>query len=199
MPVTQVPDKRTPVTILELWNAVLLDYELTGRSPTRRAVKLLLAQILGESAGKPHCYNLTNIKRGKSWTGDWCMFKCGEEIRASTLKAIEALGPGLVSVAAEYVKDKVPWLSIKIKPPHPWSHFRAYPDLRAGLAGKFSYLKSHPAVLEALHTGDLEVVNEALAKAGFYTAAKGTYLRMLRSRMREVERATKYLDWGDVI
>lgn len=196
---TQVPAVQHRVTIPDLWNAGILDYENTGHSPTRKAVCLLLAQILVESGGYPWCWNLTNIKRSKSWTGDWCAFECGEEIKASTLASIEALGPGLVRVVAQYTKGGEPWRSIKIKPPHPWSHFRAYPDLRAGIAGKFAYLRSHPAVLSALETGDVATFNDALAAARFYTASKKKYLDALNFRLAQVQKETELLDWGDVI
>lgn len=195
----ELPDKLTALTIPELWNALLIQWETLGVNPTRCAVELKLAHIKLET-GLKYCHNW-NIGNTKSATGDgksWQFFSCGEEIPASRLTAISALLPGSVDVKSRYVRGGVEYCSVWIRAPHPWTRFQAFDTLAEGIVGQLRYLKRHPAVLAALMTGDAESYNDALVSAGYYTAGKAQYLKTLKACLADVVIACRDLDWGDV-
>jgi hypothetical protein len=194
---------RHELTVKDLWNAAVLGFEKTGKPANRKAICLLIAWILGESAGKPWCWNLTNIKANETWIGKWCEFGCGEEIRKADLANLCSLRPGCVTVRSEYMRAGEPWVSVHVDPPHPWARFRAYDSLSDGLEAKWKYLTTNryalqADVLGALLTGDIDELNSALFNAHFYTAGKKAYRQMLASRLVQVTNETRDYDWTDV-
>ena len=205
-PARCLPDKLTRLTIPVLQNALLVRWEELGVPVLRRAIELKIAHIhLETGLASCHNWNLGNIKSHPGDGQHWQYFACGEEIDASTLKSVQALGPGLVDVKKRYTKNGKPWLSIWIRIPsrqndarHPWSKFAAFETLEDGLERQFAYLRKHPEVLAALQTGSPEAYNAALYKAGYFTANESQYLSILRQRLAIVKRACASLDWGDV-
>lgn len=200
----ELPDKLTPVTIPELWNALLLKWESLNVPPRRCAVELKLAHIhLETSLTSCHNYNLGNVKSVRDDGRCWQYFACGEEIPESKLAQVEALGPGLVTVKARYQRGDergmgAPWVSIWIVPRHPWTRFAAFETLADGVELQLRYLRTHPGVLAALQSGDPRAYNDQLVAAGYYTAGAAQYLKTLQQRLELVRKACRDLDWGDV-
>lgn len=195
----EIPARKTELTIPALWNALLIGWETMGVNPTRCAVELKLAHIKLET-GLRACWNW-NLGNTKSGTNDgkcWQYFSCGEEIPEGRVKAIDALLPGHLEVRSRYARNGVPYASVWIKAPHPWTKFQAFETLEEGIAGQLGYLKRHPKVLAALMTGDPTAYNDALVAAAYYTAGKSQYLSALKANLNDVVRVCRELDWGDV-
>ena len=197
----------TPITLCDLWNAFLLDWEGLGVPVLRKAVTLKLAHVMAEVGSKLDCAHQFNIGNKKSFPGDgchWQYFACGEEVPALNVPWVDGLAPGLVDIKARYVKQGANWCSIWIRLPeagakrHPWTKFAAFESLRDGVRSQFRYLLKRPAVLAALQTGDLQCYNHALAKAAYYTADETVYLTLLSRRLQLVQRELAMYDWGDV-
>lgn len=202
----ELPDKLTKLTIPELWNALLVQWETLSVNPTRCAVELKLAHIKLET-GLVYCHNwcIGNKRVGRGSTECWQYFSCGEEIPESQLASVVALGPGLVDVKSRYLRNGVPYVSIWIRVPsspkqarHIWTRFAAYESLSEGIVGQLAYLKRRPAVLAALMTGDATAYNDSLVSAGYYTAGKERYLKSLQANLADVVNACRDLNWGDV-
>jgi hypothetical protein len=208
--IRELPDRLTPIALVDVQNQLLLQWETLGREPTRAAIELKLAHIKVETGLKYcHNYNLGNIK---SVPGDgqcWQFFACGEEITKSELPKLEAQGPGLVRVVKEYTRKVttkqgeikiVPMFSVRIYPKHPGCRFRAYEDLAGGVGSQLRYLKqaSHQDVLDALMTGDADVYCRALYTDHYYTADPNRYALSVRNCLREIQQESKGWDWGDV-
>lgn len=208
----ELPDLLTPLTSLGVVNALLVNFETTGRNPTRRAVLLKAAQVHLETGLRScHRWNIGNIKEtgGKN---PFCCFACDENVDRDAKGDLPIiLQSPLVTVVSTWLNTKTGRLrsNVKIKPPHPWSRFRAFDNLIAGAKGQMEYLNHHPVVLEALMTGDPVNYGQALKDAGYYTAPASPvwsqgklihpgYKAILAQRLAIVIRETASFDWGDV-
>lgn len=206
---TYIPDKLTPVTFQELFNALCIVWEEMDVEPKRAAIELKVAHInveVGTKFESCHCYNLGNIKAlvlgVHGWTGDYTMFTCGEEVTQKQFIRIRdqySDNSMCLTIMGEYVKNNIKMYSIRIQPPHPWSRFRAFHSLEDGVRSQLLYLEHHQLVLNALETGDVVKYNSALHNAGYYTADTRVYLKALRSRLVLVKKESEKFDWGDVI
>jgi len=207
-----LPDTLTPVTCRALFNALSVVWEEMGIEPKRAAIELKVVHINAEVGAEfqaCHCHNLGNIKAlvlgVHGWTGDYTMFECGEELAVQQYDRVIAqyrAFAGSVTIKSNYIRKTksgpVRMLSVKFKPPHPWSRFRAFENLFDGVRSQLSYLEHHPKVLDALMSGDVETYNRALAEAGYYTADPGVYLNLLKRRVPIIQRESAAYDWGDV-
>ena len=200
-PPREVPDLLTPLDLPSLWNALLLQWETLLVEQKRCAIELKLAHIHLETGLRAcHRWNLGNLKHHDGNGRDWCSFVCGEEVAKSELPRLKAMG--YLTVVAEYQRNGVDFCSIKLYPPHPWCRFDAFETLSDGVRAHLAYLRGARAtkanVLEALMTGDPQAYNDALVRAGYYTAGKAQYLKTLKERLETVRQATRDYDWGDV-
>lgn len=196
----ELPAVKTPLTILALWNALLVRWERLGVPVRRSAVELKLAHVQLET-GLRACWqwNLGNVKYSAKHPSFWQFFACGEEVGSAQLQEAKRYGMHLVEVKKEYAGGNgAPRYSLWLKPPHPWTKFAAFESLADGVEFQFGYLLRHPGVLAALQTGDAQSYNDQLVAAGYYTAGKERYLRTLQGCLESVRRETRDLDWGDV-
>lgn len=194
--------KRIPITLGDLWNESLLQWETLGVNPTRDAVSLYLAHVIAET-GLEHCWNY-NIGNKKSKIGDgqhWQFFACGEELTANQLEMARALGKDLVTFVSKYARNGITYYSCRIKPRHPWCRFQAFESLAGGVRAQLAYLKNpkHDNVLAALQTGDPAAYNRELLVDKYYTASPAAYLSLLQRCLIDVKRKTEHFDWGDVV
>lgn len=205
-PARCLSNKITRLTLPMLQNSLVTHWEELGVPVLRCAIELKLAHIhLETGLASCHNWNLGNIKSHPGDGQHWQYFACGEEIDASKLKSVQALGPGLVDVKKRYLKGGKPWVSIWLRvpsdpkvAPHPWTKFAAFETIDDGLARQFTYLRTHPDVLAALQTGDPDTYNAALCKAEYFTANEAQYRAILRQRLAIVKRECASIDWGDV-
>lgn len=196
----ELPDLLTPVTIKDLWNALLLTWEQLGVDPTVRSVNLKLAHIHLETGLKScHNYNLGNVKSRQGDGHCWQYFTCGEELKIDAVRIGKTLGD--IRVVSTYTKFNSTYQSVKIYPKHPWCRFAAFRSLEEGVVGQYQYLKQpkRKNVLSALMTGDPKIYNNALFSAGYYTASTSRYEQTLVDRLAIVEKVTSKFDWGDVV
>jgi hypothetical protein len=152
---TQVPATRTPITVAELAEALVVAArgEL-GAQLTRDAVLVLLAQWHLETGGGVFCM-CWNLGNAKSWMGDgydWTEFATAEVVHGQTM--------------------------------HVLGRFRAFPTLAAGAADYVRLLahrfaRAWPAVL----AGDVEGFARTLHELGYYTASVDSYVRGMRARL----------------
>jgi hypothetical protein len=151
--------RRTPTTRAELAAALERAWpSVVGGEPPPGAVRLLVAQSDIETDGwrANWNWNFGNVKRvkGERWT---------------MLRGVwEILGGK----------------KVVFQPPHPQTHFRAFPDIDAGARAFLEVLhrrfaSAWPAVL----SGDPDAFAHALKKARYYTAAEADYARALRARL----------------
>ena len=155
-----VPDKLTPLTLIEAARALCAAYRsVFSDELSRSALCCLLAQTALETGQwhAIHCYNWGNVKAGGSWLGDVCMFHCGEIIDGN---------------------------EVFFDPPHPQTHFRAYPSAAAGAEAYVRFLgtASHPpkpnryqAAWDAAMAGDIESFVDELSTARYFTASVDRY------------------------
>lgn len=211
----QLPNKLTKVSLEDLWNAVLLGYEKTGRKVSRFSVEAVMAQIEGECASRKaiHNFNFGNYRTTPLYCSHWQFFACGENVTSGTLDSLQKIKPGCITVQGSYVTGGVRFYNLWIVPypgwsanvstvipedSHPATKFAAFESIDEGIQRKWHWLISHPKVLDALDSGSIEQFNHALRVAKYYTAKEETYLSMLRSQIASVRRLTKEFDWGDV-
>jgi hypothetical protein len=195
----ELSDKLTRLTIPALQNALLLRWETLGVPVLRSAIELKIAHVCVETGLKScHNWNIGNTKHRDGNGRCWQLFECGEEIGTVTLRQVESLCPGSVTVRANYVREGQAWCSIWLTPPHPWCRFEAFETLTEGIESQLGYLRRHPQVLAALQTGDPAAYNRELRAAGYYTASPEVYLSGLQRELATVRRACAELDWGDV-
>lgn len=196
----ELPNVITPLSIPEVWNALLLRWETLGVPVRRAPIELKLAHVHLETGLKScHCFNLGNVKYSYKHGGCWTYFACGEEIPESQLAGIERMAPGKVTVRKRYSRGNgLPYCSIWIEPNHPWAKFAAFETLVEGVDRQLVYLRNHPTTLAALQSGDAQAYNDALHNAGYYTAGKAQYLATLKQRLEMVRRECSTFDWGDV-
>lgn len=181
-------DKLTPVTIRGMDAALTAAYPAMGRESR----DILLAHIWGETGGKScHNYNVGNCKWTDGYRSDWTAFPCGEEVPEEQAEEEARYHPDLVEVRSRYLRGAARMASIWLKPPHPWTRFRAFGSLAEGLrdhvqliSGKARYAKAWTA----LCGGDVDDYSAELGRAGYYTADPGAYARLLRGTLAQVRK-----------
>jgi hypothetical protein len=183
---SQLPDVTTQLTIRGVVDA--LRTELPAMPSA--GVLLLAAHVHLETGLRAcHCFNVGNAKWTTGCGADYCMFACGEEVTVKQANELRNKDPGLISfVGSPYIRNGHPYQSIRVSPPHPWSRFRAFRSLQAGVADHIRLLRGERyRAAWATLTGGLPGPYAAeLAKAGYFTADPGQYARTLRERLLKV-------------
>jgi hypothetical protein len=117
------------------------------------------------------------------------MFACGEEVPQEQAIRMRETNPALVEFrGSPYSRSGKVFQSIWLKPPHPWTRFRAFASLREGVADHIRLLRTdrYREAWATLADGLPGPYAAALAKAGYYTADPGQYGRTLRRRLLKV-------------
>lgn len=199
----QIKAVRTKLTIPGLWEAYLLEYESTGREPSRNAINLLVAHACIETGLRScYCWNATNKrprtdKRTGAFLDDWCEYPCGEELPEAT--ALKLAASPYVKVVKTYTKAGVKMVSMHFDPPHPFSRFRAFATLRDSARAMCDYLRTHPKTLAPLAQGAPYAYASVLHDYGYYTADENRYGTGLARELNAVQTLTSMYDWGDVL
>jgi hypothetical protein len=182
------PDKLTPVSIRGLDAALAVAYPESARGVR----DILLAHVWGETGGVHcHCHNIGNAKSSDGDGRDWTMFACGEEVPEITAEREESAHPGLVDIRKRYVASNGKRMaSVWLKPPHPWTRFRAFASLAEGATDHLRLLQTprYREAWEALHRCSVDDYSRELKEAGYYTADAGAYAALLRGTLQLVTR-----------
>lgn len=128
-------------------------HTLTGQFPSEDTLAILTAQSCLECARwkSMHCYNFGNIRPPKDWTGDYCQFRCNEQI-----------SPG-----------KWVWYD----PPQPGSNFVAFETAESGAAFYMQKLAQRwPEAWTAALNGNVAMFVHGLKQRGYFTADEAPYL-----------------------
>lgn len=153
-----------------------------------RGVLLLTAHVHLETGLRAcHCWNLGNAKWSAGY--DFTMFECGEEVTTELANATRQQHPGLVTfVGSPYVRGSRLMQSVRVKPPHPWTRFRAFRSLQQGAADHIKLLRTehYTPAWYAVAAGEPIAYARALASCGYFTADPGQYARTLAQRLRMV-------------
>lgn len=159
-PLEPVPAKKTPVTPAEMYAALRSAWVAKfGAEPSRASLLVLLAQSGIETADWRSMwnYNVGNVKRGKGQP--WTMLP--------------------------HVWEIIRGERVVFEPPHPQTHFRAFPDLEAGAAAYLDTMAGRFAKSwEAVVSGDPEAFARALKAQHYYTAPVDAYAKALAARFR---------------
>jgi peptidoglycan hydrolase-like protein with peptidoglycan-binding domain len=97
--------------------------------------------------------------------------------------------PDLIIFQGVPYQRKGRWFqSITVKPPHPWSRFRAFDTLEAGVTDYVGLLRTarYTRAWEMLVDGTLVGFVEELEKAGYFTADLHEYLAGMRRSLLDV-------------
>jgi hypothetical protein len=117
------------------------------------AVAILCAQSALETGRwkSMHCFNFGNIRPPKDWPGDYCQFRCNEQV-----------SPG-----------KWVWYD----PPSPGSNFLAFPDAVTGIRYWLDKLKTRwPEAFQGAVAGQPVPFVHGLKQRGYFTADEAPYL-----------------------
>lgn len=149
-----IPNKLTPMTALESLLAFREAFSKeVGRTPSNSTLAILVAQSALETGRwkSMHCFNFGNIRPPKNWTGDYCQFRCNEQIT-----------PG-----------KWVWFD----PPAAGSNFVAFEDAASGAAFYMHMLASRwPEAWTAALSGNATAFVRGLKERGYFTANEAPYL-----------------------
>src|SRR5882724_12439564 len=92
-----VPNVLTAMTAPDVLKAFNNAYaQATGNFPSQDCLAILVAQSCLECARwkSMHCYNFGNIRPAKDWTGEYCQFRCNEQIKPGVWKWYDPPDPG---------------------------------------------------------------------------------------------------------
>ena len=168
--ITKITEEEACYYLREVWNKMYNEY------PSKDSLALLWAQWALES-GRGffcHCYNWGNIKKVHLPDDghDWCMFRCNE-----------------------ILNGKAEWFD----PPHPQTHFRAYPS---PLEGAFDYVnflanrKRYKPAWEEVKKGDPIAFSHQLKVCGYYTASESLYTKGIVRLTNEFKKKyDKLIQW----
>lgn len=174
-----VTDKVTPISEGEATHSLREAWKLLyGNYPSTDSLALLWSQwALETGRGKfIHCYNFGNIKRSKDDPTDWTMFRCSEILNGK---------------------------EVFFDPPHPQTHFRAYPTAVDGALDYIKFLSQRKRYLKAweqIKLGDAAAFSHELKVAGYYTASEARYTAMVVKLTLEFKnKVAKLLEWRPVV
>jgi hypothetical protein len=169
---------KTPVAPNELFVEMVQAWrELFGVTPRRESVVLLIAHW-GLETGNGRsmwCYNLGNVKAQPGGPHDYCFYACNELLGTPRARSLQASDPEHAKVTSDRPDGKS-W--IWFYPKHPYSCFRAYPNLHAGVVAHLQLINkrfstSWPAVI----AGDPNLFCHMLKQQGYYTADEAAYTK----------------------
>jgi len=147
-----------------------------------------------------HCYNFGNIKHSPDDKCLFTMFECSEEVTMLTAKRLMAEDPERVYVIKTYSSPSgVECASIKIKPGHLWSQFRAFKTPEDGAEDYIRFISQRPRLKKAwekVMQGDPAGYAHELKLAGYYTADEGSYRLGVMKLFKEfLGKKDKLLAW----
>lgn len=168
-----VPLQHTNVTEPEVYNALKKAWkELFNIEPSQKTLCILLSQWALETGRGSFCrnYNLGNVKRPKNYDGYFTMFPDTGEI--------------------------IDGKEIIFQPPHPQTHFKAFPSLKDGCIDYIKFLngKRYKEGFEELVNGDVVAYTIAIHKAGYFTASLIRYTTTMSKVYEEYIKKANYFD-----
>jgi len=149
-----IPNVLTAMTSSDVLTAFSKAFNtLTGTLPSEDTLAILVAQSCLECGNwkSMHCYNFGNIRPPKDWAGDYCQFRCNEQI-----------SPGN-------------W--VWYDPPSAGSNFVAFETAEEGAAFYMNMMvKKWPEAWTAALNGNAALFVHGLKQRGYFTANEAPYL-----------------------
>ena len=172
--------RKTPVDRKEMFQALAVGWSsLFKETPKKESVLLLLAHWALETGwGRSMwCYNLGNVKAGRSWKGRYCYFKCNEVLSHEAAGRYARGDPDRTKITRIRSDGKsIIWFY----PKHACCKFRAFDTLEEGAVDHLTLLKNHKNFSKAwgaVVAGDPELFCIKLRRAGYFTADLDRYTR----------------------
>lgn len=149
-----IPNVLTPMTADDVMLAFSAAFNtMAGKYPSEDCLAILTAQSCLECGRwkSMHCFNFGNIRPATDWKGNYCQFRCNEQI-----------SPG-----------KWVWYD----PPSSGSNFVAFRTAEEGAAFYIAKLaKRWPEAWTAALNGDAAMFVHGLKLKGYFTANEALYL-----------------------
>lgn len=186
MPV-QIPDRLTVLTKPDLALGMKTAWgNLWGGPIPIHSLCIVLAQVQLETGLKScHNFDLGNAKSIEGDGYDYQFFACGEELPLGVAQHAAATSP-LVKITRQYYVGKVAMASVWVEPEHPWSRFRAFPNLADGCLDQLKLLHSRfTKAWVAVESGDPDLFVHYLKLQGYFTAPEAQYDHTLVQLYRE--------------
>lgn len=180
-----VPAVRTTPTMAEYIRAVFLAWPAVETEPcTKAACAVLWAQYMIETGGKS-CFgfNLANAKRVPGDGHDYHMLKgVWEGLSASEAGRLVAAGQATYDTSEAHKRAVAPRVAVVFEPPHPATHFRAFPSLDVAMLEHLALLRRRfsrgwPGVL----AGDVVAFARGLHAQRYFTASPEAYAAGMRA------------------
>lgn len=169
-----LPTEVTILTLEQITHTLKEGWKLNFNDyPTVDQLAILWAQVCLETErGKMiRNYNFGNIKKTANHT--YCMFPCGENLNGKYMK---------------------------FEPPHPQTHFNAYPSAVEGAREYISFLvnrKRYKAAWEQVLAGDPVAYCAALKAGGYFTADLDSYTKGVVKLTKEFKsKADTLMTWA---
>lgn len=146
-----VPYKQTPLSQLELANALMKGYEIAfGSTPTAEVLAGGWSQIMMETSGKNmYNFNMGNIKASKSWIESGKLFS--------------------VKDTQEYTRSGKPYI-------HKGAEWRAFATAEEGAADYWKFIgKNYSNAMDWMAAGDVQSAGISLGLNNYYTASINHY------------------------
>ncbi|MFA5758623.1 MAG: hypothetical protein WC942_04600 [Clostridia bacterium] len=175
--VKQLSEAEAAYALREAW------FRIYNKYPSDNSLAILWAKACLETGRWKHihCYNFGNIKKKRNPDDGFffTMYECGEEVSLSIANDLVKKDNSLVKILKTYSSaDGSKRASIKILPPHAWTHFRATKTVEDGaeqyirfVSQSSRYAKAWQKVIE----GDPRGYSHELKIAGYYTASETLY------------------------
>jgi hypothetical protein len=196
----ELPDKKTPLTVIGLAEALLAAWDVTGTTPTRAQLELKVAHVHLETGLKAcHNWELGNKKSpvGGNGVRCWQFFPCGEELDVKTAEDAASKSPELILLGKRYTRNGKAMVTVTVKPKHPWCCFRAFESIEDAAKDQMLFTQHRDAAWQGLLTGDPLEYSKGLHAVKYFTADPAMYSRILVQRLEIVRSALKSWHGGE--
>ena len=185
----RIEARRTEITFEDMKGAMSRAWKQTfGNEPSVDSLCVLLAQSALETGQwrACYCYNLGNVKAGKSWTGDYCFYYADEIVDSVTAqKWFDLRAPRTDGQAGDnIVLKQLPNGKVRttLYPDHPACRFRTFTNLNAAVEHHIEFLRGRYAeALPFAEAGDPAGFVRVLREKGYFTAPLDPYIRSVTS------------------
>jgi hypothetical protein len=204
MPESQVPVRRTVVTLRDYVRAVMKAWPAVDQGPcTKGACAVLWAQYMIETGGAA-CWNFNvgNVKHVRGDSFDYhCLSGVWEGVTEPTAAALVASGQATRDPSGDHARAVGPGkVSVLFQPPHPATWFRAFPSLDVAMQEHLKLLAHRFApAWPWVIAGDYRAFATALRARGYFTASADAYANGMRRAYEDAMSSSAWNDTADAL
>lgn len=184
--------RRTTTTLVAFVTAMVTNWnDALGRVSANFAA-MLWAKYVAET-GNHHCYgwNIGNVKHVPGCGYDWHALQgVWEGVSQARADQLIASGQAVLETNEARVRACAPKVAVRFTAAHPASRFRSYDDLDQAMHAHLGLLvERFPAVVPAMHDGNVESFAVAMASNRYMTASAESYARAMRPHFGPARRS----------